>query len=401
MNGKRNRWIAISAVVVLPALVAGVFLLQPSAEDILVGVLETLETVTDVHAVVSFEADTVEKDGSGTVEVWASHRDDGPGGFRIEVLESSEAKGLGAVIVSDGVTLWAYSPVENKVFVGTREEAHAWFEESEFMAAELGELKGEHQKFEYSEDSDETGEQAGEHQEYDYPENAQEAVDRLLEYVSASVSGSEDVAGETAHLIELVPIAESMPSEFVAVGGLINLWIGQESGVLLGAAYTGGTMGEFSITVQNYELNTGLTDDIFQFEIPDGAEVIGFEDLEPELLTFEQAGEKADFDLLTPSGGDATLVDIIEVSGIMVQRYTLPEGGSFTIAQGMADRLPDEFGPPTGESQPVDVRGVTGQLMEAESGNQVLLTWTEGDLFFSVAGDLTTEGALLVAESLQ
>lgn len=401
MNGKRNRWIAIGAVVVLPALVAGVFLLQPSAEDILVEALETLNTVTDVHAVVAFEVDTVEEDGNGVIEVWASHSEDGPGGFRIEVLEASEAKSEGAVIVSDGETLWAYSPAENKVFVGTREEAYDWFAESEFMTAEWEQFGAEHHKFEYSEETDEAGEPTGEHQTDDYPDDAQEAVERLLEYVTASVSDSGDVAGEEAHLLELVPIPESMPDEFVAVGGLIELWIGQESGRFLGAAYTGGTMGEFSITVQNYELNPDLTDDIFQFEIPVGAEVIRFEDLEPESLTLEQAGEKADFDLLTPSEIDATLVDIFEVSGIVVQRYTFPEGGSFTIAQGVADKLPDEFSPPTGESQSVELRDTTGQIMIAESGEQVLLTWTEGELFFSVAGDLTSEGALLIAESLQ
>lgn len=399
MNGKRNRWIAISAVIVLPALVAGIFLLQPSAEDILVGAFETLETVTDVHAVVSFEVDSVEKDGNGTVEVWASHSEDGSGGFRIEVLESSEAESLGAVIVSDGETLWAYSPAENKVFVGTREEAYAWFEESEFMVAELGEL--EHYKLEHPEYTDEAGDPAGEYHEYDYPEDAQQAVERLLEYVTASVSGSADVAGETAHLIELVPIPESMPDEFVAVGGLVNLWIGQESGLFLGAAYTGGTMGEFSVTVQNYDLNPDLTDEVFQFEIPAGVEVIGFEDLEPQSLTLEEAGATAEFDLLSLSDGNATLVDIIEVSGFMVQRYTLPEGGSFTIAQGVADNLPDEFSPPGAESQSVELRGTTGQLMESETGDQVLLTWTEGELFFSIAGDLTAEEALSIAESLE
>jgi outer membrane lipoprotein-sorting protein len=345
--------------------------------------------------------DTVEKDGSGTVEVWASHSEDGPGGFRIEVLESSEPKSLGAVVVSDGETLWAFSPVENKVFVGTREEAYAWFEESEFMAAEWGEFGAEHHKFEYSEDTDEAGEPVAEHDEYNHPANALEAVERLLEYVTASVSGSEEVAGETAHLIELVPIAESMPSEFVAVGGLVKLWIGQESDLLLGAAYTGGTMGEISITVQSVEVNTGLSDDVFQFEIPAGAEVIGFEDLQPESLTLGEADEKVEFDLLTPVDPPGALIDIFEVGGIVVQRFALPEGGSFTIAQGVADTLPDEFSPPTGDSQPVEVRGNIGQLMEAESGDQVLLTWTEGDLFFSVAGDLTSEGALLIAESLE
>jgi outer membrane lipoprotein-sorting protein len=300
----------------------------------------------------------------------------------VEVLESSDARDLGAVLVSDGETLWAYSPAENKVFVATAEEAVAMLEESEFMAAELGELTAEHR-------------------DYDYPENANEAVEKLLEYVNASVSGSEDVAGESAHLLELVPIPESMPSEFVAIGGLLNLWIGEESGLLLAAAYTGGTMGEFSITVQNYDLNTGLADEVFQFEVPTGAEVVRLEDLELKSLTLEQAGERADFELLSPTGSEAVLVDIIKVGAVMIQRYTLPEEGSFTIAQGLADDLPVEFNPSSGESQPVQVRGTTGQLMESEHGDQALLTWTEGEMFVSVGGDLTAEEALLIAESLQ
>ena len=382
MNWKKNRWIAISAVILLPVLVAGVFLLQPSAEDILVVTLETIATVTDVHAVVAFEADTVEEDGSGTIEVWVRRGEDGPGAFRLEVLESSDAKGLGAVIVSDGETVWAYTPAENKVLVGTFEEAHALMEESDFMAAEFGELGAEHDDFEP-------------------PEDANEAVEKLLEYVTASISGSESVAGETAHLLELEPIPESMPSEFAAVGGSINLWIGQESSLPLAAAYIGGTMGGFSITVQNYDLNSGLADNVFQFEIPAGAETVRFEDLVPSSLTLEEAGESAEFEFLTPAETDATLVDIIDVHGILVQRYTLPEGGSFTISQGVVGDITDEFRPPTGESQSVEVRGTTGLLMEAESGEQVLLTWTEGELFYSVAGDLSPEEALLIAESLQ
>jgi len=382
MNKKRNRWIAISAAILMPVLVAGVFLLQPSAEDILVETLETLKTVNDVHAVVTFEADTVEKDGSGTFEVWARRGEDGPGAFRIEVLESSEAQSLGAVIVSDGETLWAYAPAENKVLVGTAEEVQAMLEQSDFMDGEFAEMTADHDEFEH-------------------PEDANEAVERLLEYVTASVSGSESVAAETAHLLELEPVPESMPSEFAAVGGSINLWIGQESSLPLAAAYTGGTMGEVSIMVLEYELNTGLADTIFQFDIPAGAEIVKFEDLEPQSLTLDEAGESAVFELLTPVGTDATLVDIIDMRGILVQRYTLPEGGSFTIAQGVADGLPDEFSPPTGESQPVELRGTTGQLMAAESGEQVLLTWTEGELFYSVAGDLSPEEALLIAESLQ
>jgi len=94
-------------------------------------------------------------------------------------------------------------------------------------------------------------------------------------------------------------------------------------------------------------------------------------------------------------------VDILEVRGAIIQRYTLPEGGSFTISQGIFSETSDEVRTPSTESQSVEVRGTTGQLFEAENGSQVMLTWTEGGLFYSVAGDLTPEQALSMAESLQ
>ena len=101
----------------------------------------------------------------------------------------------------------------------------------------------------------------------------------------------------------------------------------------------------------------------------------------------------------TPEG--ATLIDILEVRGALVQRYTLPAGGSFTIAQGISGEDAEVVQAPSAESQPVDLRGTTGNVIISEDGNQVLLTWTEGNLFFSVAGDLTLEQALNIAESLQ
>lgn len=390
MNRKRNLRVFISIAILTAALVSGSVLLQPSAEDILVQTLETAKIITDGHARVEINVDTLEQDVSGTVEVWARRGEDGPGAFRVKVLEATEEKTLGAVIVSDGETLWAYFPSENKVFVGTLEEALAMMAENEFMAGKFGQFR----------ESKEGEPSEGEHE---HPESAEEAVQKLLEYFNVGKSGNETVAGETANQLKLEPIPEQMPSEYAAVGGFINLWIGQDSSLLLEVAYTGGSMGEFSATVLEYEVNAGVDEALFTFEIPTGAEVVTFADLEPQSLTLEEAGESTEFEFLTPADTPpgATLVDIFEVSGTIVQRYTLPEGGSFTIAQGVSGEKSDEVRTPSTEMQSVEVRGTTGQLFEAEDGGQVLLIWTEGDLFFSVAGDLLPEDALSIAESLQ
>ena len=334
-------------------------------------------------------------------EVWARSGDESHGAFRVEVLEASEEKAVGATIVSDGETLWAYSPSENKVFVGTAEEAQAMAVEAQAMMKD-GVFFDEYLK-ERFDDFEMPDKEQYEKGDYQHPESPEEAVAMLKEYVTLKKSGREKMAGETAQIITLEPIPEQMPSEYAAVGGVVNLWFGRDSGLPLGMAFTGSSLVEFGVTVLELEVNAGIDDSLFNFEIPADAEVVTFADLEPQSLTLEEAGAAAEFELLTPSETPegATLVDIVEMHGALVQHYTLPEGGSFTVAQGSVGNTPEVFGLSDAESQTVDVRGTTGQLFESEAGDKVLLTWTEGDLFFSVAGDLSADSVLAIAESLE
>jgi outer membrane lipoprotein-sorting protein len=390
MSRNKNLWIIVGSVIFVAALISGFVLMQPSAQDILVKSLEYTKTITDGHAVVSVEVDTMEKDASGIIEIWAYLNEDGPGGFRVEVLESSEEKAQGAVIVSDGDMLWAYSPNENKVFIGTPEEAKALMDENGYFSDKFG-------KFPHSFEG-ESKDVEGEH-----PENAEQAVQKLGEYFNIGKSGTETVAGDSADQLKLEPIPDQMPGEYLAVGGFINLWIDQDSGMPLAFEFTGSSLGTGSITVMEYEVNAGVDDTLFVFEVPEDAEVVTFADLQPQSLTLEEAGETTEFDFLTPTETPpgATLVDILDVSGAYVQRYTLPEGGSFTVAQGINQDKSGTSESKPGDSQAVVVRGTTGQLFESEDGSKVLLTWTDGQLFYSISGVITAEQALDIAESLQ
>ena len=80
-----------------------------------------------------------------------------------------------------------------------------------------------------------------------------------------------------------------------------------------------------------------------------------------------------------------------------MQRYSLPDGDSFTVAQGPAgfDYAPE------GTETAVSVRGVDGLLFNDADGGRTLLTWSEGEMSFWIGGDLTGEQALAIAESLQ
>ncbi len=372
---RKNILLVIGGVVLIAALVSGFVLMQPSAEDILVQTIETLETINDAHAVVEVEIDTVEKDFTATFEIWGRRSDDGPGAFRLMVLESSDEKAADAVVVSDGENLWAYAPAEGKVFVGTAEEARELMADKEPFMGEF--------------DKD----------DFEHPESPVEAVQMLLEYFDVTKSDTVLVADTSTRLLKLNPIPEQMPAEYVAVGGFINLWIDENRSVPLSVEYTGSSFGEIKVTVTDLEINAGVDEALFTFEVPADAEVISFADLAPQSLSLAEAAAAVDFEILTPAETPegATLVDVLEVRGTIVLRYTLPNVGSFSVAQGVSD----ETSQPSTEKQLVEVRGASGTIFVAEDGDQVLLTWNEGDLFYSIAGDLTVDQALTIAESLQ
>lgn len=375
MNKKRNVWLFAGGVIILGALVSGFVMMQPTAKGILTQMLETSKTIENGHAVVNVSVENPDEKASATVEVWGVHDKDGLGAFRLEVLETDNEEAVGMVIVSNGATVWAYSPAKNTVRTGTAEEAKTAMEEKQPMREEF-DMEG-----------------------FDRPENAEEAVDKLLEYFEAQRSGNETVASSDAYVLELKPIPEQMPAEYAAIGGLVNLWVDKNRSLPLAATYTGGSMGKVQVTALELEVNQGVDEALFTFEIPEGAEVMGFADMKPESITLDEAAASVDYKVLTPDvlPDGATLVEVFDVKGVIVQQYTLPEGGSFSISQGQTE----EVKKPSTEEQVVEVRGVVGSLFVSEEYDKVLLSWTEGEISFYVAGSITAEQALEIAESLK
>lgn len=391
---KRNRTILsiAGAMLAVVALGAVVMMVRASADDMLHQAARLMADARDGHAIVTMEMDTPEESASGTVEVWG-RRDAGPEGepaFRIEVLESSKPEAEGMVAVGDGTQVWIWNPGKNKVYVGTREE----------MEARMAELKEEFDSGDFGSPDDEPH---AFHSE-DMPETPEEAVDKLLEYFTAERSGSEAVAGIQANALRLIPIPEQMPEEFRANGGLVNVWLRASDNAPLAAEYTGGAVGYAKATATLLELDIGVADEVFTFEIPEGAEVVNLADLEPPpSLSEEEAAAAAGFAILSPSElpSSARLEGINEVRGAIVQRYRLPDGERFTIAQGPASAAGERGGEPGENGEVVTVRGVEGLLYSDEEGRRALLTWSQGEVTFWVGGDLTAGQALAIAESLE
>lgn len=389
MTKNRRTLIIVTLILILASVGLVAFAMQPSARTLLIESLELSETVTDGHAVASFEFDAQGETGNGTVEVWGK-LEAGPNGepaFRVEVLEASLGEFVGVTAVSDGTTLWLYHPEQNKVLTGTIEEA------AQKMAEYLEGKEFDHPEHEWDEEA---------LNEEEIPENAEEAVDKLLQYVTAERSGGENINGSNALIIRLVPKPEEMPEEVRLAGGYVNLFLRSSDRALMGAELAESSAGYAKAMATTLEINQGIADSVFTFDIPAGAEVIQIADLDlPEAasVSAEEAAAAAEFDLLSPTAlpDEAVLVDTAVIRGAVVQQYSLPAGKSFTIAQGKTDAgmTPDR------EGEAVTVRGLAGTIFAAEDGSRSLLNWSEDGVQVWVGGDVTPEQAMAIAESLK
>ncbi len=392
---KRNRYfLPLCAFLALFALGAMAMMVRASADDMLYEAADLLANAQDGHAIVDVLIDTPEKSASATIELWG-RRDVGPDGtpssenipaFRVEVLKSSESEAKGLVAVGDGTQVWVWNPSKNTVYVGTREE----------LKAKMAEHKEEygHRDFDRPDFDEE-----------EMPETTEEWVDWLLGYFTAERNGGDVLVGvgevETAvEMLRLIPKPEEMPEEFRANGGLLNLLLRSSDGALLSAEYTGGAMGYAKATATLLELDAGVPFETFSFAIPDGAEVVNMAEMEPPAsLTEEEAEAAAGFTVLSPAElpAGARLHGINEVRGAVVQRYRLPDGEQFTIAQGPASAADT----PAENGELITVRGVEGLLFVDDDGERTLLTWSEGEETIWIGGDLTEAEAVAIAESLQ
>lgn len=389
MKQNRRKLIIVAVVLMLASVSLVAFAMQPSARDLLVASLELSETVKNGHAVATFEFDAQGEAGSGTVEAWG-RLEAGPNGepaFRVEVLEANLGEFVGVTAVSDGTNFWLYHPQQNKVLTGTFDEA------AKLLADQIEGRQFDMPDHEW--DKEQWDEEA-------IPENAAEAIDKLLEYVNADRTGGEKINGSNALIVRLVPIPEKMPDEVRVAGGFVNVWLRSSDRAPMGVELAESAAGYAKAMATTLEINKGIADAVFTFEIPKGAEVIQIADLElPEMESVdpEAAAAAADIELLTPAvlPESAALVDTTVIRGAIVQQYNLPDGQSFTIAQSQTDAglTPDTGG------EAVTVRGLEGMLFAAEDGSRALLNWNENGINVWIGGDLSPEQALELAESLK
>jgi outer membrane lipoprotein-sorting protein len=350
-----KRWFVGLSVLAMIALLLGGCQRKPTAEEIVAKLKEVEASTEDAHAILEFSAKGQGMDEELVVEVWEKK----PNKFRAEVLEANDSEFVGAINVTDGQQFWMYEPAKNEVVV------------------------------------DEVGP--------DEPSSFREAIQRMedmiqqaLDVTDVKLTGEEDVAGVATYKLELTPREDD--ETFLPAGSEATLWVDQERWVVLQAYFSSGIAGEGQMRVRSFELNTGLADDLFQFEIPEGAKVTNAEDKRPKPLTLDEARAQADFTLLVPTylPEGATLVDVLTVDEAFILHYD-HSMTSFTVIQGQPQGVREA---PAGQKTEVTVRGQMANLITDGLGNS-FLTWTEDGVAITIAGRISQEEILKVAESLQ
>jgi outer membrane lipoprotein-sorting protein len=317
-----------------------------TAAEIMAKVRETWEGAVDIHATWELTLDVGVIQDQLVVEVWRKQ----PDKLRTEVLEAASIEFRGMTFVSDGAQAWLYNPSRREVTAGEPE------------AVKLPLIQ-----------------------------DAIESVDGLISTADArqvTLLGTEKIsAGETYKLEMLHPD-----------GDQALLWISSEYWVPLKVEYTNQTLGKGTLTARNLELNTELSDSFFLFDVPADAKVTQAAGAKSQALTLDEARARAGFPLLVPAylPAGVTLTSVFQLGAAIALYYDgfIP----FSIVQSRSEAIAQV--PQTGTEQKIALRGTEATLIADEAQGGILLAWSENGVSVSIAGTISVEEALKVAESL-
>lgn len=281
------------------------------------------------------------------------------------VIQPAEQAGF--VTVSNGETTWTYDPHENTV-----------------MQMEMPDM---------SEDI-----------QMDYVG----MIGGILNESDVSFSGLEEFDNRTVYVMRLRP----KESENPLFASNVKVWIDKETWMPLKyEIYDEDENPMISFEIRNLKVNTGISDDEFEFEIPDGAkvEVIDLNEIKPpEEMTLEEAKDTAGFDILLPSyipdgyefdhalfsNSSATFEDevfervtLVYKSGddwLHISEVFYETGSSDTSVMDGAET--------------VSINGSEGKFVAFTQTN--LLRWAKGDIELTIMGMVDKDEIVKVAESM-
>jgi len=237
-------------------------------------------------------------------------------------------------------------------------------------------------------------------------------IGEFLKETDVSLLGVKEIDGRPAYLLETNPKEEG---EGVQLVNGMKLWVDKETWMPLRCEMydsTGDLMMELEI--RNLEINTGIPDSEFVFEVPEGATVktVDLDLFElPEEMTLEEARESAGFEILVPEYLPEGYA--FNYSMVSNNSWIAPEGQAFeTVSLTYENEEEDiiylsetvyESQAPNAaimdSAEDIDINGRDGKYLAF--GDMKILSWEIGDINFSLTSSLEKDEMLRIAESVR
>ncbi|MBN1134398.1 MAG: DUF4367 domain-containing protein [Methanosarcinaceae archaeon] len=288
-----------------------------------------------------------------------------PGKSRMVVMQPEEL--AGSITVCNGEKMWIYEPNTNSVRILEVPEI-----------PELSEM------------------------------NYANIIGDILNETDVSMVGTSIFDGRDTYIIRVKTKENESGNPILSN---MDIWVDKETWIPLRIEISIEEEYQSIIEYRNFKVNTGITDEEFEFEIPEGAEVINigdFENLLPEEITLEEAQDASKFDIILPSylpeGYEFNYAMLINNTiGVLnlEEAVTLTYSNSenvFIISEKFyeGEKEADSI---MGNNESVFINDVEGKLYTMY-GDFKMLQWEIGNAMISISGFLEEDELIKIAESM-
>ncbi len=333
-------------------------------QELLTRVAQNLRTAKTLHAV--FDITTVGPGLNGTVntEVWNVS----PNKSRTVVLQSTISQlPTGMITVSDGKQAWQYNPVKKVVYTGpVSENAGTTRDENQFIM--------------------------------NIVQTVFTSSDATLVSSSASINGHDAYDVHVTSKASGQPASPGAGSDNLTYDG--DVYIDKTSTLPVRVMLTIQGFGQVTLDMPTLILNQPVAGSLFTFVPPPGVQVLPFPKTgttNTGSISLEQAQQQAGYHLLSIPASHSEYqlqgVDALGAPGNQIFTLNYVKGSTtFAISEGKSlANLP-------GSGQQISLRGTTATL--SSSGSTMTLTWTEKGVGIQIAGTLSENELVTIANLL-
>lgn len=237
-------------------------------------------------------------------------------------------------------------------------------------------------------------------------------IAEMLNESSVSMEGTETIDDRETYVIDLKP-KKNISDTVLAVN--MTVWVDVETWMPLKIEMIhedANQPSKATIEYRNFKVNTGISDEEFEFEIPEGAQVkdLGsFEDTLPVQMTLEEVQQKSQSDLLVPSyipeGYEFQTAMLLNNSvqdpdiQESVRFLYLSNNGSMIISEEFYD-IENVSITIIEKGERVDINGNEGVFSTKYDKSRTLL-WNVGNARMSISAFLDEEEILKIARSME